>query len=355
MSETSFIRRRWKLIVNIVTVMALVVLVVAIRGQLADTFKNLFKVHAWALLLIIPVEFLNYDAQTRQYQGLFKIVGNKLSYQSLFKASLELNFVNNVFPSGGVTGISYFGVRMRDSDITGAKATVVQLLKLGLIFLSFEVLIVLGLFFLAVEGHMNSLILLVAGMITTILVVGTAGFAFIIGSRRRIAGFFTWVTRQLNKLIKLVRPNNHETINVERARLLFEDLHENYMLLSKDWRALRRPFFWALMANFWEIMAVYVVYIAFGHLVNFGAVIIAYAVANFAGLVSVLPGGVGIYEGLMTLVLTATGVPSRLSLPVTVMYRVLNTLVQLPPGYYYYQRNLRQGKVPAQIDGTGGN
>jgi uncharacterized protein (TIRG00374 family) len=197
---------------------------------------------------------------------------------------------------------------------------------------------------------MNSLILLVAGMITTILVVGTGGFAFIIGSRRRIAGFFTWVTRQLNKLIKLVRPNNHETINVERARLLFEDLHENYMLLSKDWRALRRPFFWALMANFWEIMAVYVVYIAFGHLVNFGAVIIAYAVANFAGLVSVLPGGVGIYEGLMTLVLTATGVPSRLSLPVTVMYRVLNTIVQLPPGYYYYHRTLRGAKQSTKME-----
>ncbi|MEJ0073750.1 MAG: hypothetical protein WDN27_06840 [Candidatus Saccharibacteria bacterium] len=52
--------------------------------------------------------------------------------------------MNNVFPSGGVTGISYFGVRMRGQDITGAKATVVQLLKLVMIFLSFEVLIVLG-------------------------------------------------------------------------------------------------------------------------------------------------------------------------------------------------------------------
>jgi uncharacterized membrane protein YbhN (UPF0104 family) len=71
---------------------------------------------------------------------------------------------------------------------------------------------------------------------------------------------------------------------------------------------------------------------------------LAYAVANFAGLVSVLPGGVGIYEGLMTLVLTATGVPSRLSLPVTVMYRVLNTIVQLPPGYYFYHRTLHKTK-----------
>lgn len=350
MAETSFFKRRWKLVVNLITLGALIILVFAIHKQLGDTFENLFKVHAWALLLIIPAEFLNYDAQARMYQGLFKIMGNELGYWRMFNASLELNFVNSVFPSGGVTGISYFGVRMRGSEITGAKATVVQLLKLVLIFLSFEVLIVFGLFCLAIEGHMNSLILLIAGILTTILVIGTAGFAFIIGSKQRIAGFFTWATRAVNRFLASFKRDKVDTINVERARAVFEDLHDNYMLIRSDKRQLKWPFFWALMANFWEIMAVYVVYIAFGHLVNFGAVILAYAVANFAGLVSVLPGGVGIYEGLMTLVLSATGVPSSLSLPVTVMYRVLNTLVQLPPGYYLYHRTLHGAKAPTEVE-----
>ncbi len=337
---SAFLRHRWKVVVNVLTFLALVTLIVASRHQLAQTFDNLFKVHAWALLLIIPVEYLNYDAQARLYKGLFAVAGNKLEYWPMFKSSLELNFVNNVFPSGGVTGISYFGMRLRDKEITGAKATVVQLLKLVLLFLSFEILIVLGLFFLAIEGHMNSIILLVAGSLTTLLVVGTAGFAFVIGSKKRIAGFFSGATRLLNRLIHVVRPGNHETINVERARTLFEDLHENYVLVSKDWRLLKWPFIWALMANLWEVLAVYVVYIAFGHWVNLGAVIIAYAVANFAGLVSILPGGIGIYEGLMTLVLAASGIPSGVSLPVTVMYRVVNMLVQLPPGYVLYHRAL---------------
>jgi uncharacterized protein (TIRG00374 family) len=337
---SSYLARNWKLAVNIITIGALVLIVVLTWDQLVQTFHDLFRVKAWALLLIIPVEYLNYDAQARLYQGLFRISGVKLGYWQLFKSSLELNFVNSVFPSGGVTGISYFGVRMRGSDITGAKATVVHLLKLVMVFLSFEVLIVLGVFFLAIEGHMNSVILLIAGCLTTLLVVGTGVFAFIIGSKKRIAGFFTWGTRQLNKVLRIVRPGQHETINIERARTLFEDLHENYMLVRKDWRQLKWPFVWGLMANFWEVMAVYVVYVAFGQFVNFGAVIIAYAVANFAGLVSILPGGIGIYEGLMTLTLAAAGIPSRVSLPVTVMYRVLNMAVQLPPGYVLYHRAL---------------
>ena len=112
--------------------------------------------------------------------------------------------------------------------------------------------------------------------------------------------------------------------------------------MSKDWRQLKWPFLWALSINIWEVATVYVVYLAFGELVNIGAVIIGYSVANFAGLVSVLPGGVGVYEGLMTLTLSATGVSSRLSLPVTVMYRMLNTILQVPLGYYLYHKNLRR-------------
>ena len=189
---------------------------------------------------------------------------------------------------------------------------------------------------------MNSVILLMAGTLATLLVVGTGIFWFIIGSKQRIAGFFGYISVQVNRLIYMVRPQHRETINVAHVREVFEDLHDNYVLMSRNKAHLKRPFFWALMANIWEIMSIYIVYVAFGEFINIGSVILAYAVANFAGLVSVLPGGIGIYEGLMTLVLSATGVPSRLSLPVTVMYRMLNTLIQVPPGYFLYHRNLRR-------------
>ena len=54
----------------------------------------------------------------------------------------------------------------------------------------------------------------------------------------------------------------------------------------------------------------------------------------------------------MTAVLASTGVPAAVSLPVTIMYRVANTLIQIPPGYYYYQKSLRGTKqLPGQFDG----
>jgi len=353
MSEKTWFGRRWKLILNLVTLVALAVLVYAIRRQLGDTVRNLTHVNAWALLLIIPVEALNYHAQAKLYQGLFGMVGNKLPYKFLYKTSLELNFVNHVFPSGGVTGISYFGMRLRDGDdITGGKATLIQIMKLAMTLLSYEVLIVFGLLCLAVMGRVNNLTILVAGSLSTLLLVGTVAFIYIVGSQRRINGFFTAVTRGLNRLIHVVRPSYPETINITRARRVFIDFHNNYQEIKNSYRQLKAPFWYALMANATEVAAVYVVYIAFGHLVNVGAVILAYAIANIAGFVSVLPGGVGVYEALMTAVLASTGVSPGISLPVTVMYRVVNTVIQLPPGYYLYQQTLRRNEQPPGAPGA---
>ncbi len=353
MAETSWLRRRWKLLLNLVTLVALVLVAYALRHQLGTTIHNLKHVHAWALLLLLPVEFLNYHAQARLYQRLFAIVGNKLDYKYLFRASLELNFVNHVFPSGGVTGLSYFSLRMREgTELSGAKATSVHFTKLVLMFLSFEGLIIFGVLALAVMGRVNNLIMLVAGSLSTILLLGTAGFFYLLGSRERINSFFRNLTLALNRLIRLVRPKHPETINIERARGVVDDFHDNYEAIKKSYRRLNAPFWYASLANVTEVLAVYVVFLAFGHVVNIGAVILAYAIANFAGLVSVLPGGVGIYEALMTAVLAGTGVPAGVSLPVIVMYRVVNTLIQIPPGYYLYQQTLRRGQQPPGAPGV---
>jgi len=351
MPQKHFFMRHWKLIVNIVTLIALVVLIYAIRDQLADTINNLKRVNAWLLLLLLPIQAVNYHAQTKLYQHLFAVVGNKLKYGFLYRMSLELNFVNHVFPSGGVTGISYFGIRLRSKqEISGGKATLIQVMKLGLTFLSFEILIMIGLIALAVMGRVSNLTILVAGSLSTLLLVGTVGFIYIVGSKQRINSFFTGVTKGLNRLIRVVRPKNPETINIERTRKVFDDFHYSYLSLKDNWQQLKAPFWYALLANFTEVLSLYVVFLAFGSGVNIGAVIIAYGVANFAGLVSVLPGGVGIYEALMTAVLATAGVPASVSLPVVVMYRVINTVIQLPPGYYFYHKNLTRAQK-AQVRG----
>jgi uncharacterized protein (TIRG00374 family) len=327
---------------TIATMLALFGLAYAVRHQLSDTLSNLSRVNIWAVLLVIPFEALNYHAQAKLYQGFFRILGHKLKYKFMYRIALEMNFVNNIFPSAGVSGFSYISVRMRSRDVPAAASTIVQMMKFILVFVAFQVYLFVGLLFLAIGGKASNLLILIAGSLATLLLVATLLIAYVIGSKNRINSFFTLVTKMVNRLIQIFRPAHPETINITRAREVFNDLHENYMHVRRNLGALRTPFVYALLANLTEVLAIYTVYVAFGHWVNPGAVIIAYAVANFAGLISVLPGGVGIYEALMTGIMAAGGVSAAVSIPVTIMYRVVNMLVQLPPGYYFYQKALHE-------------
>lgn len=338
-------KKRWKLILNIVTVLALLGLGYAIRHQIFDTIENLGKVNTWALLLMVPIEMWNYDAYARMYRYMFGLLGNKVKYGDMIKVGLELNFVSHVFPSGGVSGFSYFSLRMKNFGVSAGKATLVQTIKFVMLFVSFEAMLLLGLLFLALGGSANNLTILVASSIATLLLVGTVGAAFLIGSKRRINSFFTYSTRAINRIIFVVRPKHPETINIQKTQDTFTELHDNYQLIKSDYRQLLPPVMFGFFANLTEVLAIYVVYIAFGHWVNPGAIILAYAVANFAGLISVLPGGVGVYEALMTAVLATAGVPPAVSLPVTVMYRVVNITLQVTPGYYFYHKALHGGSA----------
>jgi uncharacterized protein (TIRG00374 family) len=328
---------------TLLTIIALAILIYGLRHQIAEVINNLGKIHVWALLLIVPIEALNYDAYARLYKRLFRILGNEVKYWPLFRITLELNFVNHILPSGGVSGISYFGIRMKSEDVSTTKSTFVQAMKFMLLYISFLPILVIGLLLLAVRGHTNNLILVLSSSIITAVIIGTLVGMYIIESRSRISSFLTWFTKAINWLVHLVRPKYPETIKIERAQEAFNELHENYKVIKRNWRQLQAPLFFTTVANLTEVAAVYVVYIAFGQFVNVGAVILAYAVANFAGLISVLPAGVGIFEGLMTAILTATGIPAALSIPVTIMYRVCSMFVQLVPGYFFYQRALKDG------------
>ncbi len=341
---------RWKVALNTITVLALAGLAYALREQLGDTLQTFGRINALVLLLMIPAQMLNYFAQAKMYQGLFRAVGDRFRTRPMLRLALELNFVNTVFPSGGVSGFSYISLRLRDERVSTAKATLVQMMRFFLIFVSVQLLLFVGLVSLSIGGRANDFALLVAGIIGTLIVVLTIVVGFVIGSKSRINAFFTFIALLINRIIHVFRRQSPETISIHRAKRAFTELHEHYMVLRSNLLALKRPMLFALLAVSAEITTIYVVYIAFGEWVNLGAVILAYAVANFAGLISILPGGIGTYEALMTAVLAAGGVPAALSLSVTVMYRVLGMLIQLVPGYIFYHRTLHAAPVVEQFE-----
>jgi len=346
--------KSFKFWLNALTILALVLLVIFTRSQVAEAFRTFARINLVWMALILPVQALNYFSTGKFYQSYLKTLGEKLPTKESFKIALEMNFVNNVFPSGGVSGFGYLGVRFRKLGIKSSKMTLVQTSRHMLTFVSFIAYLLLALLLLSIFGSASRFIVLVASSLSSLIVFGTLILIYIISDESRIKQFTSALPRLINQVLKVFRSKNKNTIDIKKVEGLFGDLHTDYVHVRKNWKDLRYPFLWTMLMNFTEILTIFIVYLAFNELINPGAIIIAYAVANVAGLVAVLPGGVGIYEGLMTGVMASAGVRQALALSATLVYRVFNMLISLPLGYYWYQQALKKDKIdPNDIEGVG--
>lgn len=335
--------------VNAVTLGALVLLVIFTRGQIAEAFDTFTKLNLLWVLLIIPIQLLNHFSVAKFYQSYLKTLGEKVRTRELFKVSLEMNFVNNVFPTGGVSGFGYLGVRLRKLGVGGSKTTLLQTSRYILTFLSFIVYLLIALLLLSIFGSASRLIVMIATSLSFFIIFASLALVYIVSDEVRIKQFTAAIPRLINNIVQFFHYSSKKPINVDKIEKLFGDLHRDYVHVRKNWQDLRHPFYWTMAMNFTEILTIFVVYLSFAELINPGAIIISYAVANVAGLVAVLPGGVGVYEGLMTGVMATAGVEKALALSATVVYRVFNMGIFLPIGYIFYRRALNSGVSEEEI------
>ncbi len=338
------IKMNFKFWLNIVTIAALLLLIVVSWDQIIEAFHQIDGLKIWALLLMIPIQTISYLAVAKLYQNFFTKQGNPIKLSEMCKISLELNFVNHVFPSGGVSGFSYLSLRLKQYGIPTAKSTLAQILRFALTFISFLILLVFALIALSFSDSVGGLALVISSVIIISTIFATFIGAYIISKPSRIKAFVSWLPKAINSAARFFgRDKSSSLIDMNKVEDTLEDLHKDYIVLKRDMGLVKNLFWWALIINITEVLTIYMVYVSFGQLINPGALILAYAVANFAGLIAILPGGVGVYEGLMTATLASTGVPRALALSATVIYRVLSMIFFLPIGYFFYLRAIKKG------------
>ncbi len=122
---------KFKIVVNIITLIAFVVLIYLSRNQIQETLTQLPDIAWWFLVLQIPVQLVSYLAIAHLYYSYFQSIANvgQLKIKEMYQIALELQFVNNIFPSGGMSGFSYLSLRLRPLGINFATSTLSQSLR----------------------------------------------------------------------------------------------------------------------------------------------------------------------------------------------------------------------------------
>ncbi len=130
----------------------------------------------------------------------------------------------------------------------------------------------------------------------------------IIISNRRIAGF----------LIRAV--NNFSFLKLHSSKII--NLYESANLLLQP-KPLLRMILLSTFSWFFECFAFYLILINFDLNVTILFPTFVYAISTIAGAVSMLPGGLGVTEGSLSLILISSGISKEIAVAATLIIRVV--------------------------------
>jgi putative heme transporter len=319
---------------NILTLAGLIglAIVVLLNGHQLANFVHLIKHLRWyVLILVVAVQLASYYVNALYYRSILKLFGYKIGLPRLFEGALAANFVNYILPSLGLAGAGYLS-QVLDPDVPRGESVLVQLTRYALSALAVLVMMPVGfafIFFSSESGQRIVRVTLLSAAAITVL-----GLAVIILIqheallRRSVERFINIFSRFFSKL-------KQQNING-----FIDEFYKGYHIMTRGKTQLLAPFGWSLIYIIIEISTFYLAFLAFGKWVGPGIVILAYLFANIASIFGGVFFSTGVFELGMAGTLVALGLPFTLAFSVTVVYRVVNLIIGLPPGYFYYRKYL---------------
>lgn len=338
MKKWSF--RTW---LSIVTLVLVAVLLFFARHQLQHAWRLLSEVDLRLLALVIPISAVSYLASGEMIFSYLrqKKLMRDINAWVLARVSLELNFVNHVLPSGGVSGISYLNWRMGKLGVSMSRATMAQAIRYVAGFAAMTTLLAISVVAVTIDGSINRWIILMSSALVGVMVVATAGLIYLIKSPARMHRFSAWLDRWVNRTARRVTGKRTvKLIDLKKLNVFLDDMHDDYLSLNQDRRVLIQPYLWGIFFTLMEIALFYVTFLALGLSVNPASILIAYGLASLTGFAIVTPGGAGAYEAVMVMVLATAGLHEGQAIAGIVLARVIILLVTIVLGYVFYQLTL---------------
>jgi uncharacterized protein (TIRG00374 family) len=337
--------RSW---LSVLTLVLIAVIIYFSRHELLRAWELLGSVNVWILALLIPGQLLVYYAGA---EIMFSYLRAKKSIEDvsgpeLTRMSLEMNFVNHILPSGGVSGISYMTWRLGKHGVTHGRAAMAQVVRFAMSFVGFMLLLVVAVLIVTIDGQINRWIILVSAGLVVLMLGSIVGGIYLIGGQKRMERAADWIVRHVNPFMRWVTFGRRKRfLGRAKVETFFREMHDDYLALRQDKRVLVKPLIWSIVFTLADAGLFIITFWALGEPVNPAPVLIAYGVAAVAGFFVVTPGGAGAYEAIMVAFLAVAGLSQGIAIAGIVLTRVILLLGTIILGYVFYQMALvRYGK-----------
>jgi uncharacterized protein (TIRG00374 family) len=333
-------------ILSVVTVGLIGAVVYLARADIVEAFRLATRAKIGFLLLLVPLQALMYFAAGQVYFSYLSAKG-QIKYVNIarrMRLALELNFVKNIIPAGGVAGVGYMAWRLKSWGLKAGPAALAQMVRYLVVLLASIVLIFIASARLIWDGAGWLPVLLGVGLSVGALLIILV-LSWILGNRKRIDWAGQTISRFVNFVVRILTFGRKKRLLTEvKVDEFLGDMHKDFVELLRNKKALVAPLLWAAFYVICDTATFFVVFLALGVGVDFGAVLIAQILASVVGTVVQTPGnGAGFYEATMTGFFALLGVPVATALAAALMTRIAVLLGTIIFGWAFYQHALTTG------------
>ena len=340
-----------RILLTVATLVALVLIIFLSKDELAKAIGLLGQANIGLLLLLIPFQIIVYFSGGEMifsYLRRKKLIKH-ISWFEQTRIALELNLVNHIFPSGGISGISYATWRMHKLGVNSVKSTFAQMIRYVSWFVALMILMVLAVAVLALDGQVNRYIVSSSFILLIIVVVLTFWLMLVLSSEKRMLKTAKSVVRIGNKLIRILTFGKmNRRLEIKTVEQFFIEMHMDFEELAADKGSLVGPLLWGAVLAIFDVLMFVTAFWALGYAVNPAILLVGYGVAGLVSIVAITPGGAGVYEVIMIFFLTMAGISADVAIAGIVLTRAILLTGTIVFGYMFYQQALwKYGKRPS--------
>lgn len=294
--------------------------------ELEAVFKFSVQNFLWFLLILI-LQAGTYLFTALNYKYVLKMRGGAdVPVRELFPLAFVIQFLNQAFPSAGLSGQIFFVDYLKKRGFTVAEGIGRAILELLTLFIAYGILFV-AISFLILSTQILQESAEVRFLIYAFIFAAVLSLGLFLMIQSKLGSLFVdWVLGHVSQDRKFI----HSVI-----REFYANLHLSFL------RTVRVNFglaiLWQLMIFVLDIITLYILLLTFDTKVSFIVPLVAFPLTQFIASLSFVPGALGIFEGGMAFILISLGIASGTAIGATLILRALTFWMPMPIGWLWYR------------------
>ncbi len=326
-------KRRWIFWIRVIIFLWVVI---SRFSQIKNLYDSLLQGQWQWVIVAILLQVLYFSLYSEIYHSAFMTVGVQSQLGELIPVTFSAMFMNVAVPIGGASGASLFVDDATRRGQSGARATVGTLLVLISDFSAFTLILIVGVIYLITHQNFKFyeaitafILLVVIGVMTSFLLMG-------LWRPQALRRFMNFARRVANRIAHLFkRPDVLDESWVERNTGEFT---EAAIAIAAQPALLLRTVATAFAAHTVNLATLFALFLAFHQRVHFGVLVAGYAMGILFWVISITPQGIGVVEGMMTLVFASLGVPIERATIIALTFRGMTFWLPMAIGFVLLNR-----------------